>query len=259
MIKRKKWATVAIFGIVIVLCTISFLWAPNDPNKVDLVSRLLAPNAQFPFGTDTMGRCVLSRVLYGAQTTLGMVILSALLVIIIASPIGMLMGYFNGEKSWIGNSLLNTLTAFPQLAYLIVFIGAWGNGIFSMLTALTIAFSIKLIKLIMAKTEVEKQKAYVLCAVASGASHLRIMAIHIFPNIVKEAIVFLGLACAEMILMITSFSFIGLGLGTDVIDWGGMILEAGDVSILRPDLIFYPILFVFIATFAFNKLGEQLE
>ncbi len=256
---RKFWIPVILSGAVIFLFAIAFLWAPNDPQKIDLTIRLMPPSKQFPFGTDAMGRCALSRILFGGKATLGMVSVSAFFVLLISSPIGLAMGCFTGKKSWVGRSVLNAFTAFPQLVYLLVFVGAWGNSVFSMLVALTIAFSVRLVKLIAAKTEDEKQKAYVLCAIASGASLFRIMVVHVFPNLLREILVFLSLSCAEMILMVTSFSFVGLGLGADSIDWGNMILEAGDVSMVRPDLIFYPVAFVFLATFAFNKLSRQLE
>lgn len=255
----KKSISVGIAILVIAFCTIAFLFAPNDPNKVDLSLRLLSPNSSYPFGTDTMGRCVLSRVFYGGYSTVGIVLFSSLIIIAIGTPVGLFMGYFKGGHNFIGESLLNALTALPPIAYLIVFIGAWGSGIITTLAALTFAVFFRIIKLVKAKTEVEKEKAYVLCAVASGASHSRIIFRHIFPNLIKEVTVFLSLACADMILMITSFSFLGLGLGDNVIDWGGMILEGRVVSGIRPYIMMYPIIFVFLCTFSFNKLGEELE
>lgn len=257
--QMKKSIRVGISIFVISFCTIAFLFAQNDPNKVDLSIRLLSPNSSYPFGTDTMGRCVLSRVLYGGYSTVGIVLLSSLIIIGTGTPMGLFMGYYKGRHNFIGDGLLNALTALPPIAYLIVFIGAWGSGITTTLAALTFAVFFRIIKLVKAKTEVEKEKAYVLCAIASGASHSRIVFRHILPNLIKEVIVFLSLSCGDMILMITSFSFLGLGLGDEVIDWGGMILEGRAVSGIRPDIMIYPIIFVFFCTFSFNKLGEALE
>ena len=97
-----------------------------------------------------------------------------------------------------------------------------------------------------------------MCAIASGASKARIMLIHIFPNLLAEMIHFLCLSCADMILAITGFSFIGLGLGDNVVDWGRMILDARGALILHPFMILYPIGAVIISTLCFNIIGRNL-
>lgn len=244
---------------IIVFCMFAFLIAPHSPNEVNLSNRLLSPSNIYPFGTDKMGRCLLSRVLYGGYTTLGIVFLSAVCIIIIGTPIGLFMGYHKGKYSFLEKSLLNAFTALPPIAYLIVFIGAWGSSVLTMLVALTFAVVLRVIKLVKARTEIEKEKAYVLCTIASGASHSRIVFRHILPNLIKEILVFLSLSCAEMTIMITSFSFLGLGLGDNVVDWGSIILEGRSVIMIRPDIMIYPIVFVFLCTFSFNKLAEILE
>ena len=174
-------------------------------------------------------------------------------------PIGMLMGTMkSGAITSVLESILNAVTSMPPIAYLIVFIGAWGNSIFTMTIALTLSLVLRIIKLVKAQTSQEWRKAYVLCAVASGASDFRILIFHIFPNIVKESLIFLSLSCADMIVMITSFSFIGLTMGDNTIDWGSMIEEGQAVRMRRADLIIYPMIFAFFATFAFNTLADEL-
>lgn len=244
-------------GVLILFCALGFLFAPNDPNLVDLSARLQGPSADYPLGTDTLGRCVLSRVLYGGRTTLGIVLFSALLILILGVPLGLLMGAVRKRSGFIGESLLNAATALPPIAYLIVFMGAWGSGAMTTMIAVALSLFLRIIKLVKAKTEFENGKAYVLCATASGASRRRILFVHILPNVLQDVVLFLCLSCADMIMMITSFSFLGLGLGDTVVDWGGMILEAQSVAMLRPELIFYPILFVFLCTVSFNVLGRE--
>ena len=109
-----------------------------------------------------------------------------------------------------------------------------------MLVALTVSLILRMIKLVKTQTEIELDKAYVLCAVSSGASRSRVLFVHILPNIIRPLVHFLCLSCAEMIMNISAFSFIGLTLGDDVID-------------------FLPILFIFLCTLAFNLLAKQLE
>ena len=113
--------------------------------------------------------------------------------------------------------------------------------------------------LVKTQTELELDKAYVLCAVSSGASRSRVLFVHILPNIIRPLVHFLCLSCAEMIMNISAFSFIGLTLGDDVIDWGSMLSEGRSMLMKHPSLLFLPILFIFLCTLAFNLLAKQLE
>ncbi len=204
--------------------------------KSNLLERYADPSAEYPFGTDALGRCILSRILYGGWTTLGIVLGGSLIVFLIGTVIGMVTSRAVMKE----NALIDGLL-FPPIAYLIVFIGAWGSGAKTTLVALTVSYILRYIKLVRTRTDMEMGKAYVMCAIASGASKLRIMLIHIFPNLIAEMIRFLCLSCADMILAITGFSFIGLGLGDNVVDWGSMILDARGALVLHPTMILYPI------------------
>lgn len=108
-----------------------------------------------------------------------------------------------------------------------------------MLVALTVSLILRMIKLVKTQTEVELGKAYVLCAVSSGASKNRVLFVHILPNIIRSLVHFLCLSCAEMIMNISAFSFIGLTLGDDVIDWGTMLSEGRSMLMVHPSLLFY--------------------
>lgn len=143
--------------------------------------------------------------------------------------------------------------------YLIIFIGIWGNSIPTMMVSLTASLILRMIKLVKTRTEMEMAKAYIMCAVSSGASRFRILLGHVLPNIGKEIVRFLCLSCAEMIMAISGFSFIGLTLGDDVIDWGSMLSSARSYLGMAPMLLFYPILFIFLSTLSFNILGKKLE
>ena len=255
----SKIITIGLAVFILLFCTFGFMLAPNDPEKMDLLARLAPRSEIYPFGTDAMGKCVLSRILYGGQTSLFVVLLTSTVVLLIGMPVGMIMGTMkSGMLTSVFESILNAVTSMPPIAYLIVFIGAWGNSIFTMTIALTLSLVLRIIKLVKAQTEQEWRKAYVLCAISSGASDLRVLIYHILPNIIKESLIFLSLSCADMIVMITSFSFIGLTMGDNTIDWGSMIEEGQAVRMRRPDLIIYPMIFAFFATFAFNSLADEL-
>lgn len=252
-------ASVILPIIVIFFCLFGFLLAPNDPRMTDVSVKFLASCKEYPFGTDEMGRCVFSRVLWGGYVTVGIVIIGSVLVMIIGSIVGLLLGQGKSAKNVILDSILNAITAIPPIAYLIIFIGIWGNSIPTMLIALTASLILRLIKLVKTNTEIEMGKAYVMCAISSGASKAWVLYGHILPNIIREIVRFLCLSCAEMIMTISGFSFIGLTLGDDVIDWGSMLSSARNYLWMRPKLLLYPMIFIFMSSLCFNILGKKLE
>lgn len=244
--------------LIIVFFFVGFLFAPNDPMKSNLLIRFQAPCAEYPFGTDQLGRCILSRILYGGWTTLGIVLGSSVVIFVLGTVIGMVTSRAVMKENSLVDGLINAVTAIPPIAYLIVFIGAWGSGAKTTLFALTISYILRYIKLVRTRTDMEMGKAYVMCAIASGASKVRILMFHILPNLIAEMIRFLCLSCADMILAITGFSFIGLGLGDNVVDWGSMVLDARGALVLHPTIILYPIGAVVVSTLCFNILGRRL-
>lgn len=259
MTKMRKTLYIIIPIVILISCVLGFLIAPNDPNQTNLLERYALPSERFPFGTDSMGRCVFSRILYGGKTTLGIVFFGSIIIFAVGTVLGMIFSRGIMKSNIIIDSFINAITAIPPVAYLIVFIGALGNGIRTMLIAMTISYILRYVKLVRAWTDIEINKAYIMCAVASGATKMRIMLVHILPNILGQMIQFLCLSCANMILTITGFSFIGLGLGDNVVDWGSMILDARTALDMHPYLIFYPMFFVLICALSFNVLGKRIS
>lgn len=258
MRKIMRLLSIAIPFLIIAFFFIGFLFAQNDPMDADLLNRYQKPGGGYPLGTDGLGRCILSRILYGGWTTLGIVLGGSLIVFFTGTVLGMMTSRVIMKENAFVDGLINAVTAIPPIAYLIVFIGAWGSGARTTLFALTVSYVLRYIKLVRTRTDMEMGKAYVMCGIAAGASKLRILTVHIFPNLIAEMIRFLCLSCADMILAITGFSFIGLGLGDNVVDWGSMILEARGALILHPAMILYPIGAVILSTLCFNILGRRL-
>lgn len=259
MSRAARILSVGLPILVILSCFLGFLLAPNNPNITDVMHKFAAPDSTYPFGTDELGRCVFSRILWGGWTTLGIVMLGTALVAVLGSVTGLLLGRNATAKNVLLDSVLNAVTAIPPVAYLIIFIGIWGNSVPTMLVALTASLILRVVKLVKTHTEIEMGKAYILCAISSGATRARILFGHVLPNIARVIIRFLCLSCAEMIMTISGFSFIGLTLGDDVIDWGTMLSAARNMMGMRPALLFYPILFIFLSTLSFNLLGKQME
>lgn len=261
---RKKGKQRELLGlglplVIILFCAFGFLIAPNDPNHVDMGIRFMNPCAEYPLGTDNMGRCLLSRLLYGGRTTLGIVLTGSLLVTALGIVFGLLLGSGGAGRGMLVEGFFNAVTAIPPIAYLIIFVAAWGNSIATMLVAVTVSLLLRLMKLVKTRTEVEMGKAYVMCAVASGSRKPRILFVHVFPNLVWDVLRFICMSAADMVLSIVGFSFIGLGLGDNVIDWGTMVSETHHYIIAHPAMTFYPVLFIFLCTLSFNLLGRWIE
>lgn len=243
--------------LILMFCAIGFLIAPNDPNLVDMSIRFAPSSTEYPLGTDNLGRCVLSRLLYGGATTLGIVLAGSFIVAAFGTLLGLLVG--DGRKSVVISGVLNAITAIPPIAYLIIFIAAWGNSISTMLVAVTVTLLLRLVKLVQTRSEVERNKAYVMCAVASGATRMRILFAHILPNLIWDVLHFICMSCADMILSIVGFSFIGLGMGDNVIDWGSMVSETHHYLLSNPGLTVYPVIMIVLCTMSFHLLGRKIE
>lgn len=255
---RKNKIVLFISIAVIFIALVGANFAPNDPKHVDLTLRYLPMSKQYPFGTDQLGRCILSRLLYGGQTTVSIVLMGFVIIFIIGTPIGLFIGG-NSKENIITDSLLNAATSIPPIAYLLIFVGAWGNGIGTMLVAITTSLLLRIIKLVKTRTALEMEKAYVMCAITSGASKISLLFRQVFPNLIENEICFLCLSGADMILAIAGFSFIGIGLGDNVIDWGMMVSEAREVVLSCPQIILYPVGAIVVCAFAFNCIAREIE
>ncbi len=253
--RLELWLPVAVLAFF----TFGFLVAPHDPEQVDAVRRFLPCSAEYPLGTDHLGRCVFSRLLYGGRTTLGIILLGSALIAAVGIALGLPIGSSRGKGKLALESLINAVTAVPPIAYLLIFISVMGNGVSTMLIAIVLSNFLRVVKLVKTRTEVELGKAYVLSAITSGAGKVHILFVDIVPNLLWDVLHYLLLSAADMVLTMVSFSFIGLGLGEDVIDWGVMVADLHRFIIIHPGLASYPVAAIVLCALAFHILGRRLE
>ncbi|MGL5437653.1 MAG: ABC transporter permease [Lachnospiraceae bacterium] len=259
MNKLKQILYTGVPTLVLLYFSFGYRMAPNDPNHVELTNRFAVRSGQYPLGTDNLGRCILSRILYGGKNTLSIILLGAVIVVTLGLVLGLLLGGSHGRKKAFLESLLNAITAIPPIAYLIIFIAVLGNGTATMLIAVVLTLMLRMVKLVKTRTEVEMDKAYVLCAITCGAGRLHILFAEILPNLLWDVLHYILLSGADMVIAIVSFSFIGLGMGDNIIDWGVMIAETHHYIIAHPDLTLYPVVAIVACTLSFNVLGRQIE
>ncbi|KUK36368.1 MAG: Binding-protein-dependent transport systems inner membrane component [Thermacetogenium phaeum] len=254
----------ALLGLVIILAVMAVAVfapyiAPNDPVKVDLAQRLAPPGAPYPLGTDHLGRCLLSRLIYGTRPSLTTAALALSAIMLIGIPLGTLAGYCGG---WVDNvimRLVDVLLAFPGLILALVIAGMLGPGLLNVMLALSAVWWVGYARVIRGMVLSVKEKEFVLAARACGTSELGIISRHILPNVLSPVIVLATLDMGKLILAISGLSFLGLGAQPPTPEWGAMLNDGRPYLQVAPQLMIYPGLAIMTVVLAFNFLGDGLR
>ncbi|MDQ0390933.1 ABC transporter permease [Labrys monachus] len=261
---RRRTARLTIAGglILAALAIIAIaapLVAPHDPEAVEVHRVLGAPNFQHPFGSDVLGRDVLSRVLYGLRVSL-LVSLSAVAAsMVLAVPLGLLAGYFG---RWVDTSISRTLDmilVLPAMLLAVTFIAILGPGSVIAAIAIAVIYLPILARVMRTSTLVVTRNDYVAGARARGASHLRVLVSHVGPNALGPVIVQASVLSAFALQLEAGLSFLGLGTQPPTPSLGGMLADGREVLIQAPWVEIFPGLAIVIAVLAFTLLGEGLR
>ncbi len=235
------------------------LLAPYDPLASDWMAVLQAPTAAHPMGTDDLGRDVLSRAIWGAQTSLIAGVASVLIALGIGVPLGIFAGYFRGWIDTIVTRVADTLLACPQIMLAIALAMFLGGSLLNASIAIGVSTVPVFIRLARAKTIEESSAVYVEAAVAVGNPTRRLLFVHVLPNIVPPLIVQAALATATAIIAEAGLSFLGLGRELPAPSWGSMLTVGKDYIANAPWLSVWPGLCICLAVIGFNLLGDGLR
>lgn len=220
---KNPQALLGLALIIAVLCValLAPMLAPNDPELIDMSCKYLPRSEKYPLGTDQLGRCVLSRLLYGARYS----IVISIPVLLLLSAIGLLVGTFSvcaGKKvDFVLNMICDVFIAFPALIIAIAVIGVLGKGIENIALSVLIATWAWFVRVVRSYALTEMSRDYVLAARISGCSTPQIVFQHLLPNIVPQFLVYVSTSVASAIIMVSSFAFLGLGLPAGLPEWGG--------------------------------------
>lgn len=270
-LKRLKKNKLAIFAIVWILIVVTVavsadLWVPQvlgDPNASDSATMVansrLAPSLQHPFGTDTLGRDVLSRVIYGARISLTVGIVATGISTIIGLVMGALAAYYGGIWDTIIMRLADIFLAFPYTLFVIAMIAVIGNGIQNVFIAIGILGWPSIARVFRSAILSVKESDYVDAARAMGASDLRIIVRHIFPNSVASIVVYATMNIGGAILTESALSFLGLGVVPPDPSWGTLIQEGQKFLQTEPWLMIMPGIAILTTVLAFTLLGDGLR
>jgi peptide/nickel transport system permease protein len=256
-------------GIVIVLYILSAIFADQitayNPIQGDLRLRHIAPfweaggNMAYPLGTDSQGRDLLTRVIYGAQVSLSVGFLSVGISVIVGILLGTMAGYFGGRFDSIVSRLADLLLAFPFLIFAIGVMAFLGSGFTNLILALTFKGWVEFFRLVRGEMLAEKTKEYVEAARVTGQGHLAIIMREILPNIIQSVFVLGTLRIGYMIITEASLSFLGLGLPPNIPAWGSMVATGRDSMLVAWWVSTLPGLAIVFLVMAINLFGEGLR
>jgi peptide/nickel transport system permease protein len=257
----------SIIGLVIVVVFVAVaLFAPwiatHDVGLTNLSMRYMAPSAGHWFGTDSTGRDIFSRVVFGARISLEVGIVVVTVSAIVGTMIGAVAGYYGGlVDRFLSGYVFNVFLAFPGLLLAIALVAFLGAGLNKLIFALCIIGWVGYARLIRAQVLKVREYDFVQAARALGAGDFRILAIHILPNAIQPLIVQASLGMAGAVLAEASLSFLGLGVPPPSPSWGVMIEEARDLSTLQaaPHALIFPGLAIALTVLAFNFIGDGLR
>lgn len=252
------------FSLAIILILITFSIFPQyiakyDFYDVDLSLRLNPPSLDYPFGTDFLGRDILSMIIWGSRIALIITIWPTLISATIGVAIGILSGYMGGVFDDIVMRGVDILMSFPSLLLALGIISVLGPGITNAMIAVTIGRISSYVRLSRSLTFSVKETGYVEYAKALGASRTRIMLRYIFPNVLTPIIVQITFSMPGTLLNVASLSFLGLGGKPPTPDWGVLMQQSRIYLLYAPWAAIIPGIAIFLVAFSFNTIGEALR
>lgn len=258
----KNRLAVSGFFLIVVLCMLALFApsiAPKDPLAQRLDSRLLGPCPEYPFGTDELGRCIFSRVIYGTRISLGIGILVVAVTSIAGTSFGLLSGYKGGFIDEILMRGVDIMMAFPNIILALMIAGFLGPGFSSVVLALSLTQWPVYTRLVRGQVLSVKKRAFVEAARALRPSNFYIMRRHILPNCIEPVIVLVTLEIAHVIIFASALSFLGLGIQPPDPEWGSMLKSGIPYLRTAPHVTFFPGLMIMLTVFAFNFAGDGLR
>ena len=264
MIRKIMHCPQAVLGLAMMLLVflvmlLAPVFAPNNPMQLNVAHSFAPPDAQYPLGTDELGRCVPSRLIYGARASLSIALPTLLLLAVISIVVATLCAYIGGALDRIFEVVSNIFMAFPPFLVAITLVGLFESKAVSIVLSIVIAMWVWNARVVRTHVLRERNQSYVITCRMSGCSELRIVFRHIIPNILPHLLVLYSTGLSSIIIMISSYAFLGLGLETGTAEWGAMFINANKLMFSHPQFLVYPGLCILFAAAGFNLFGEALR
>jgi peptide/nickel transport system permease protein len=263
--KRYMKNKLAVLGLLIFLVILFFaLFAGKfgtyeESVAIDIVNKLKTPSSEHWFGTDTYGRDLFLRCIYGARISLIIGIVASLLSLLVGGLLGMTAAYYGGNYDNNAMRMLDIFSAIPTILLAICIVAALGDSTFNIILALAISRMPSFARIARASVLGVSGQEYVEAARAGGTGDMRILLRHVLPNMLGPIMVQTTTNVAQMILQIASLSFLGLGVPSPTPEWGAIITEAKGVMRMFPYMIWIPGICIMAASLSVNLIGDSLR
>lgn len=250
---------IILLAVIVLACVLSPIIAPYGVNDMDLVNMFKTPSVQHIFGTDSMGRDLFTRLLYGGRYSLALGICAALVSAFLGCVIGSVAGYFGGKVETIIMRILDIWSSLPSILLCILISAVLGAGFFNTVLALAIGNVPIDVRLIRGQILSERSKDYLEAAESINCSSISIMFKHLLPNVISPVIVDATMGIGMNITMAAALSYIGLGVQPPTPEWGAMLADARTHILNYPHLIMFPGIIIALTVLAINLIGDGLR
>ena len=258
--ENKAFRISTLLVLILVIVAVSApLIAPYDPLDAIMKDANMEPSAAHLFGTDKLGRDVLSRILYGASYSLSSVLILVSAIFIVGTTLGVLAGYFGGKVDIIIMRIADMMISFPGMILAIAIAGIMGGSLVNAMIALLVATWTKYARLARSMVLKVKKRDFVEAAVVNGGTPVHILWTHIVPNILPLMVITAAADIGAMMMELAGLSFLGFGSQPPVPEWGLMLNEGRIQLQTAPWLMFFPGLAIFLTVVIFNLWGDALR
>jgi ABC-type dipeptide/oligopeptide/nickel transport system permease subunit len=259
--RRNKLALVAGAFVIFILLTgiLAPLISPYSESSNDLTATLSGASLRHWLGTDQLGRDTLTRVIWGARTSMTVAVGATAIGAVIGIPIGILAGWFGGGFDWVALRLFELFTMVPTILAALLFITVFGVNIWKLSLFIGFTLWVGFGRLMRAQFLALRDREFILAARATGVPQRRIIGVHILPNAVGPMIVFFVQQIPYVIFTAAGFSFLGLGIQDPTADWGKMINDSVSYLPIDPLLVLVPIACIALACLSFSFMGDGLR
>jgi peptide/nickel transport system permease protein len=255
----------SIILVVLLAAVFAPLLAPHDPNDQNLVSTLLPPawlpggDPEFLLGTDSLGRDVLSRLIYGARVAMTVAVVASFGAMLLGGVLAHVAGYFGGRIDWLIGRIVDVWMSFPPVILSLILMVGLGTGLRNVILAIILVDWTRFCRVLRSEVLVVRRRDYVTAARLIGFSHWRTITREIVPATVPLLITLMSLEMGIAVIVEAILSFVGMSVSADTPAWGQMIADARQYVYQSSWNLVFPILAIFVTVFAFNLLGDGLR
>lgn len=266
---RKKTAVFGgfVLGLFVLIAILAPVLAPHNPGQQNLKLRLAPPiglglenaSIEYPLGNDNLGRDVFSRLIVGSRVSLVVGVITVVLTTLLGSVLGAMAGYYRGNFDNAVMRLVDIWMAFPDILLAIAFAAALGPGLFNLIVALALTNWVVYCRVVRAEVLVLREQEYVMAVRSLGGSNMRIIMLHILPNVLSSILVIATLQFGTVIVTEASMSFLGISVQSSVPTWGGMLADGREFMRQAWWLATFPGIAISIVVLGANLLGDGLR